>query len=87
MITKNVKTIDENHPLGQGNTNALEKLDKGDYPKTSWTNGKYSISWLYDEVVICDNESEKYSVIQGGDFESILSGLLSINPRKKEDLY
>ena len=51
-----------------------------------WTNGTYTISWLYDEVVISDNK-DNYSTIQGGDFEYILQGLLKMNPRNKEDLY
>lgn len=51
-----------------------------------WTNGTHSVSWLYDEVVI-SGRSGRCVTMQGGDFESILNGLLSVEVRKPEDLY
>lgn len=57
------------------------------YPTTSWTNGFFKISWLYDQVVISDLKKEKHVILDGGDFESILQGLLAVKSIKTEDLY
>ena len=51
-----------------------------DYQSSMWTNGTYTVEWInQDEVKITrvfPNHSIKTCLIDGGDFERVLDGLL-----------
>ena len=42
-----------------------------------WTNDSYEITWLNDDEIVIRDKSNKFCIMDGGDFERVLSGLVT----------